>query len=251
MYKLNSFKKFLLVSFSILLGSVSLLSAMTADEIVKKIDSLETFETSYSEGKIITSDRFGEKTSTFKAYTMGAYDSLIEFTSLAEKGQKVLRTSGEIFLFYPDANELIRLQGAALRQSLLGSDISYEDMTGEKDTLRNYKATLEGSTTWNNRDCYLINLEATTRKVAYPKQTLYVDKETFIVHRGEYSTSSGRLLKEIEVLSTMEVDGRTIAKETKIVDTLKRDSSTLMIVSKLEINKDIDRSLFSLDNLTW
>ena len=251
MYKFVNLKKAAIVSSIFMLCACSLLVAMTADEIVKKIDSLETFETSFSEGKIITTDRFGEKTSTFKAYSMGAYDSLIEFTSLAEKGQKVLRTSGELFLFYPDANELIRLQGAALRQSLLGSDISYEDMTGEKDTLSDYKATLNGSTTFNGRDCYIVELEAKTRKVAYPKQMLYVDKETFVVHKGEYSTSSGRLLKEIEVISTMEVDKRVIAQETQIVDTLKRDSSTRMIISSLQINIDLDPTLFSLDNLTW
>jgi len=251
MFSMKCVRKIVLLVVISFISTMVSVVAMSATQIVEKIDDLETFDTSYSEGAIITSDRFGEKTSTFKAYTQGAYDSLIEFTSVAERGQKVLRTSGELFLFYPDANELIRLQGAALRQSLLGSDISYEDMTGEKDTLRDYEATLEGETTFNGKDCYIILLEAKTRKVAYPRQTLYVDKESFVVHRGEYSTSSGRLLKEIEIISTMEVDGRTIAKETEIIDTLKKDSSTRMIIDELKIDLDVDPSLFSLDNLTW
>jgi len=242
-------KYFIILLLSIF--SVSLLSAITAEEIVKRMDKQETYETSISRGQIISNDRFGEKKSTFIAYSQGAYKILIEFTSLAERGQKVLRTEGELYLFYPDANELIRLTGAALRQSLLGSDISYEDMTGEKDTLRDYEVSLQGNATINNRDCYVLQLVANTRKVAYPKQTLYVDKETFIVQKGEYSTTSGRMLKEIEVLSTMEVDERTIPKETKIVDTLKRNTSTIMKIDSIEINVELDEDLFSIDSLTW
>ncbi len=231
--------------------TISLLSAITPVEIVQKMDDLETFETSFSSGEIISQDRFGEKKSTFEAYTRGAYDSLIEFTSLSEKGQKVLRTNSELYLYYPDANELIRLTGAALRQSLLGSDISYEDMTGEKDTLRDYDVSLDGSKTISGRDCYVLHLVAKTRKVAYPKQTIYVDKENYVVMRGEYSTSSDRLLKEIDVLSTFKVQDRTLPQETRIVDTLKKNTSTIMKINSIEINVPLDENLFSIDSLTW
>ncbi|NCB02690.1 MAG: outer membrane lipoprotein-sorting protein, partial [Spirochaetia bacterium] len=90
-------KKFI-VMILILTLSLSLLSAITATQIVEKMDELETYKTSFSSGVIISKDRFGEKTSTFNAYSKGAYDSLIEFTSIMEKGQKVLRTEGELYL---------------------------------------------------------------------------------------------------------------------------------------------------------
>jgi len=99
------------------------LSAITAEEIINTMDGMQTFDTSYSTGSIKTTDRFGVKESTFKAWSQGSSDSLIEFTSVAERGQKILRTKGSLYLFYPDDVELIRRQGAALRQSLLGSDL--------------------------------------------------------------------------------------------------------------------------------
>ncbi len=55
---------------------------------------------------------------------------------------------------------MIRLQGAALRQSVLGSDLSYEDMTEEKTTLDDYDVTLDGSETISGRDCYILTLTA-------------------------------------------------------------------------------------------
>lgn len=235
----------------ILCLAIPTLGAITAEEVVRSVDDLETFDTSYSEGEIVTTDRFGVKTSTFKAWSRGAYDSLIEFTSVAERGQKVLRTSGELYLFYPDAQELIRLQGAALRQSMLGSDISYEDMTGEKDTLSDYTAKLLGTEQVKGRQCHILELTAKTRTVAYPIQKLWVDTETYMIWKGEFSTKSGRLLKEMQVLETMEVDGRTLSKVTKIEDKMKRDSATEMRIDHLEIDVQLDPSIFSLQNLTW
>ena len=227
------------------------LSAMSAEDIVRAMDEVETFDQSYAEGELITTDRFGVKRSTFRSWSQGQFDSLIEFTSVAERGQKVLRTSGQLYLFYPDAEELIRLQGAALRQSMLGSDISYEDMTGERDTLADYTAKLLGTEQINGRTSYVLELTAKTRTVAYPKQKLWVDAEHFMVWKGEFSTQTGRLLKEMEVIETMEIDGRTLAKVSRISDAMKRNSSTEMHIHHLDIAVSLDPSIFTLQNLTW
>ena len=227
------------------------LSAVTVEQIVRNMDALETFGTSYSEGEIVTTDRFGTKSSSFKAWSRGAHDSLIEFTSVAERGQKILRTKGELYLFYPDAEELIRLQGAALRQSMLGSDISYEDMTGEKDTLSQYNVKLLRDEVFNGRTCHVLQFDAKTRTVAYPRQVVWVDAKTYMVWKGEFSTQAGRLLKEMEVLEIMEVDGRTLPRVTKISDKMKRDSATEMRLNKLEIDIPLDPVIFTLQNLTW
>ena len=135
----------------------SMLFALSAEEIIHEMDRLSTFETTYSTGSIQTTDRFGTKTSLFRSWSQGEKDSLIEFTSKAERGQKILRTEGSLYLFYPDAEQLIRMQGAALRQSMLGSDISYEDMTEEKNTLDNYKAKLEGLETFKEKECHVLD----------------------------------------------------------------------------------------------
>lgn len=251
MYRSNKMKYRIAACVLLTTIAIATLSAMTAEDIVREMDALETFKTSYAEGEIITTDRFGTKTSTFKSWSRGAYDSLIEFTSTAERGQKILRTEGELYLFYPDAEELIRLQGAALRQSMLGSDISYEDMTGEKDTLSQYEVKLLRQETFQGRLCHVLEFDAKTRTVAYPKQVVWVDAQTYMVWRGEFSTKSGRLLKEMEVLQTMTVDGRTLPKVTKIADKMKRDSATEMRLSHLDIDVELDPVIFTLQNLTW
>lgn len=235
----------------LLLCIPSMLFALSADEIIKEMDRLSTFETTYSTGSIQTTDRFGTKTSLFKSWSQGEKDSLIEFTSKAERGQKILRTEGSLYLFYPDAEQLIRMQGAALRQSMLGSDISYEDMTEEKNTLDNYTAKLEQEETFKGNACYVLTLTAKTRSVAYPRQKIWVDKHSFLVWKAEYSTAQGRLLKVMEVLETFKSGERVLPKQSKIEDKMKKDSATLMTVDSFEANPKLDRSIFTLENLTW
>lgn len=244
-------KRITLLLILVLMFIPTTLFAITGEEIVRTIDKQTTFDTSYSTGSIQTTDRFGTKTSTFKAWSRGASDSLIEFTSIAERGQKILRTTGSLYLFYPDAEEVIRMQGAALRQSVLGSDLSYEDMTEEKNTLDDYDVTLLSDEAVNGHDCYVVMLKAKTKSVAYPQQKLWVDKQTYVVWKAEYSTAQGRLLKTMEALATREVSGRTLASQSKIEDKMKKNSSTTMTFDTLQVNVPVDEKIFTLENLTW
>ncbi len=237
--------------FIIIFSITTTLSGLTPEEIVRLSDDMQVFETSRSSGEMRITDRFGLKVSTFDAWSRGADESLIEFTSTAERGQKILRTDEELYLYYPDAEELIRMQGSALRQSMLGSDISYEDMTGGKDRISQYDVELEGEERISGRDCYVLFMTANTRTVPYPREKLWIDKETFLVWKGEYYTKSGRLLKEMEVLDTIELEGRVLPVETRISDKMKRDSETIMILDELEVDIRIDPALFSLDELSW
>lgn len=240
-----------LILFTIMITISAGLYALTGEEIIRRADDLQTFETSHSSGEIRVTDRFGLKVSTFRAWSRGAYDSLIEFTSTAERGQKILRTREELFLYYPDAEEIIRMQGSALRQSMLGSDISYEDMTGGKDRLSQYEVELLGQEEVRGRQCYLVELTAQTRRVPYPREKVWVDTESFLIWKGEYYTKSGRLLKEMETLEAREIGGRAVAVKTRISDKMKVDSETVMIIHELEIDISLDPDLFSLEELSW
>jgi len=227
------------------------LSALTGEEIVRRADDIQVFETSAATGEMRIKDRFGTKVSTFKSWSRGAEESLIEFTSTAERGQKVLRTEDELYLYYPDAEELIRMQGSMLRQSMLGSDVSYEDMTGNKDRLSQYDIELLGEENFKGRDCYVVEMKANVRTVPYPVQKVWIDKETFLGWKGEYYTKSGRLLKEMEVLRAEEISGRMVGTETRIVDKMKTDTETIMKIMDLQIDIRLDDNLFSLDELSW
>ena len=234
------------------LGSgLAALYGITAEEIVREMDRQQSFYTMKSSGSMITKDRFGTKVSDFISWSRGDEEFLIEFTSVAEEGQKVLRTANELYLYYPDAEEIIRLQGAALRQSMLGSDISYEDMTEGNDTLSKYEVELKGEEIIDGTLCYVIDMVAKSRNVAYPRQQVWVVKENLVPQQVHYFSKSGKLLKEMRVNKIELIGDKFVITEMTLEDKLKRNSSTELILDKLETDLPLDRSFFSLDNLSW
>ena len=234
-----------------LVSTVSLVYGITAEEIVRQMDRQQSFSTMKAGGSMITHDRFGTKKSDFISWSRGNDDFLIEFTSAAEMGQKILRTANELFLYYPDAEEVIRLQGAALRQSMLGSDISYEDMTEGNDTLSKYEVELTGEEQIGGQDCYVIEMIAKSRDVAYPKQIVWVIRDTLVPQQVQYFSKSGKLLKEMKVDAIEKIDEKYVITRMTLEDKLKKNSSTELVIDDLETNVNLARDFFSLENLTW
>ncbi|MFP4373325.1 MAG: outer membrane lipoprotein-sorting protein [Spirochaetaceae bacterium] len=236
-----------------LMALVPVVGALTqsAEEIIRRLEANQTHETSRTEGRMVIHDRFGRRTTEFIMFARGSDDALIEFTSAEEAGQKVLRTDDEIYLFYPDASELIRLQGAALRRSMLGSDVSYEDMTGNKGYLDTYDVRVSGREEIDGNSCHVLDLEATSRDVAYPRQTLWVDAELHVMRRAEQYALSGRLLKVMEVKELMRQDGKIFPAHITIRDKLKRNTHTDFVIDDARINIDLPARIFSVEELTW
>jgi outer membrane lipoprotein-sorting protein len=224
---------------------------LSAEEIIRRMEDNQRFRTQEAEGALIITDRFGSRTKTFLSYAAGEESMLLAFTNPEEKGQKILRLKDEIYLYFPDAEEVIRLQGAALKESVMGSDFSYEDLTGEKSVLDLYDARLLGAEQLYGREQYHLELKAKGRGVAYPLQGIWVDAQQFIPRKAEYYALSGRLLKTLEVLEVKQVAGRAVMTRAIMRDAMKKNSSTEFRVDRVKIDEPLPRNIFSLEALSW
>ena len=223
------------------------LFATNINTIIASYDKNTTFETSVVESSLIVKDSFGTSVQEIKAYSRKNGDTLIEITKGPDKGQKVLRLSTAIFLYYPEANQIIRLQGAALKDSFMGSDFSYEDLSGDDSIINNYTPTLVSE----DEESYVVKLEAKSRKQAYQQQLLTIDKKTFVATSATLMSASGRELRKMESSDIRKVGNNYIAFKVEMFDLLKRQGSTTMVINKIEINQQIDTFLFTTDNLSW
>jgi len=236
---------------SLLLISVTLLADITAEEVIEKMEQRQEFKSAFIQGRMVINDRFGEKISTFDSWSLGTDNSLIAFTSLEEQGQKVLRSDNDIYIYYPDAEELIRLSGSALRDGMLGSDVSYEDMTGEKSLLNDYRVTAFSQEPLGKHSTYKIELQALRSSVAYPKQILWIDIDTLNGIQAHKFSLSGKLIKVERVLEMITQGDHTFAIHSKVEDKLKSNSSTEFFIDHIEIDYPVTLDFFSLDELTW
>ena len=227
------------------------LFALTGDEIIRRMEQHERHTSVHSTGSMEITDRFGTRTKTFISTALGDDRSLLEFTNPEEAGQKVLRLEDEIYLYFPDSEDVIHLQGAALRDSLLGSDFSYEDMTGSKSRLDDYEVALEGTEEIDGHETYRLRLTAKRRDVVYPIQVAWIDSEQFVTRRVELFSGRGRALKRLAVTDFREVGDKVIAVRLEMSAFMKKDSLTVFAVDTITVDEPVDEGLFSLEELTF
>lgn len=231
--------------------------AITAEEIIREIEKNENLS-SIAEGRFEITDNLGTRVTTFKSYEAKNGDMMLEFTNPEDAGQKILRLENEIYLYFPDAEEIIHLQGDALKDRVMGSDFSYEDLRGGESMLDKYNATLDGEEKVDGHECYKVVLieKKGAKNIIYPKQVLWVDKTLLTYRKGEsYSytnkQASYALIKEMTVLEIRQISGRSIPFHIVMKDTMKTNSSTVFQFKDMKINVKIDPAIFSLEELTW
>ena len=100
-------KQKILILTAMLIFITAGLFAITAEEIIEKMELNLVYDTAIVEGRMVINDRFGTRTSTYISYTEGEEKSLLEFTNIEDAGQKILRLKDEIYLYYPDRKSVV------------------------------------------------------------------------------------------------------------------------------------------------
>ena len=229
----------------------SSLFAMDAKEIVDKMEEVMDFDSATFSATLENTDRLGTTTLSFDTYQKGDGDTLLIVTSGFDKGQKVLRLDDEIYIFYPDADEVVRLSGSGLKNSFLGSDFSYEDLTGDDDYDKRYDYTLLGEKDYEESPCYEVEFNAKKLSETYQKEVMLIDKELFIPLKVDLYSRSGKLLKEIFYSDYIESDGILFPGKVSTQNAIKKSNKSEMSVKNLVFNKELDESLFDKEELSW
>ncbi|MGN0740984.1 MAG: outer membrane lipoprotein-sorting protein [Treponema sp.] len=224
---------------------------LSVEQIMAKYDANDNFETCRMKATLSVTDKFGTTKTSFESCQRKNGDTLIIVADGPDAGQKILRLENSVYLYYPDAEELIRLQGSALKDSIMGSDFSYEDLTGSDSTLENYTGELLGKETIDGFECYHLMLTAKTKKQLYQKQELWIDCSMFVGRKEIMYSASGKALSE-SVMTEFKKFGRYyIGTKGRMVNLLKKSSVTEMNITFIEFDVPLSDKLFSKDELAW
>jgi len=246
-------KGFLLIGIimSILCSSLMVITAaeMTAEEIINKRDDNEYFDTAQMEAEMIIASGSRIITKTMVAMT-DKKNSLAEFTNPQDRGTKFLKREDDLWMFFPDAEEIIKISGHMLNQGMMGSDFSYQDVM-ESDKLTDlYDFEIIKEEELDGRLCYVLEgIAKEGVKVSYYRRVSWVDKERFIGLKEELYAQSGRILKETKVNKIEEIEGRLIAVDSVMENKLRKDTYTQFIITQISFNPEIPEETFSLQNL--
>jgi outer membrane lipoprotein-sorting protein len=225
----------------------------SAAELLRRVDDNETFAAIEYEGDMIIEYQNKRFVKTMKVWARANSDSFIEFINPEDRGTKYLKKSGRLYVYSPDAEEVMLISGHLLKESMMGSDMSYEDAVENEKLSARYDPAIGGSAvlTFNGarRDCWILDLTAKKRTESYPKQKLWLDKETGDCLHYELFALSGTRLKEYNLLQVGTFGGRRFPVAMEIRDLLRKNSKTTMIMRNVVMDKPIADSVFSTRNL--
>jgi outer membrane lipoprotein-sorting protein len=221
----------------------------SAAELLRRVDDNEIYATIEYEGDMIIEYQNRRFVKTMRAWARGNSDSFIEFTNPEDRGTRYLKKGGRLYVYSPDTEEVMLISGHMLKESMMGSDMSYED-TIENETLSaRYNPSPGGSAAWNGRDCWVLDLTAKKRTESYPRQKLWIDKETGDCLHYELFALSGAKLKEYNLVKVEVFGGRRFPVEIEIRDLLRKNSKTIMVMRNVVLDRPIADSVFSTRNL--
>ena len=220
---------------------------ITVDSIIRKMDQNLNAKSRVLTSKMIVKGRRSSRTIESKNWVIGTEKAFTEYISPArEAGTKMLKIGDKLWTYSPQTDRVIQISGHMLRQSVMGSDMSYNDMMEDRTMEEIYKASISGSEKINNRDHWIIKMEARIKGLPYPKRRAWVDKEYFLPIKEELYAKSGKLLKTSTLSNIKKIKGRWFPSKFKFKDELKRNSKgTEWIIEKIEFDTDIKESRFT------
>lgn len=218
--------------------------------ILDKVDNNMSADTRVMTAKMEINSARATRTMEMKIWTVGDKKSFTEYLSPArEKGTKMLKVNNQLWIFSPSTDRVIQISGHMLRQSVMGSDLNYEDMMRDKPLQEEYKADVTAEDVVNGRKCWVLTLTAIVPDVNYYSQKLWVDKEQNVVLQSQQFAKSGKLLKQINFSDVKKIQGRWYPMTFVYKDALKDGKGTKLTITDIQLDGKIPDSVFNKANL--
>jgi len=221
-------------------------SQPTADQILKKVDENMSSENRIFESSMTINGNRNSRTITSKTYAVGDKKSFTEYLSPArEQGTKMLKQENQLWIYSPSTDRTIQISGQMLRQSVMGSDLSYEDMMDDRKLTDIYNASITGNEELEGRKVWVLDLKAKVADVAYASRKVWIDTERYIPLKEELFAKSGQLLKRSTLSDVEKIQGRWFPTKILFKDMLKEGKGTEFKITSVKFNQQIPEYIFT------
>jgi outer membrane lipoprotein-sorting protein len=223
----------------------------SAESILKKIDENQASGSRITVYEMTIHGRRGSRTMKAKSWVQGVDRAFTEYLDPPrDAGTKMLKLRDQLWTYSPSTDRTIQIAGHMLRQSVMGSDMSYEDLMEDPKLQNLYVAITTGEESLLGRACWVLELKAKPGAApSYHSRKVWVDKERFLPLREERYATSGKLLKTTEIRSVRQFQQRWVAERAVFNDALKNDGGTEFAITTVEFDAKIPEHVFSQASL--
>lgn len=224
--------------------------APDAKELLARVDRNAAFATASYESRLEVTKGKRSSVKSMKALATGDGKSLVEFINPEDAGIKYLKLGDELWAYFPEENDTVKISGHQLKEGFMGSDLSYEDTLDLDELSGKYEAAYRGAEELGGRTAYVVDLRAIVKAVPYDLRSMWVDAERNIVLKEEMRSKDGSLIKASRALSVARTQGRWYVSALEMRDMRKKDSVTVLRIDRIAFDLKIDPKAFWLESLS-
>ena len=139
-------------------------------------------------------------------------------------------------LYLPASDKVLAISGARKQDPFMGSDFSYEDVSGRHWSKDNFK--LLGEETLDGKSMYVIEGTPKEREDRLARMKYWIDKQTYVPMKVEFYGHDGKLYKVYESGQVSDVQGHpTIMSRT--MTSPAEGTRTVILVNPKNLRYDI------------
>jgi hypothetical protein len=214
--------------------------------ILQRVDENMASNTKISRSRMVISGRGGSRTVESQSWIRGTEESFTEYLAPPrDRGTKMLKLRDQLWTYFPSTDRTILIAGHMLRQSVMGSDLSYEDLMEDPHLFDMYSAEVIREEVFADRNCWVLRLEAKDTSPSYHSREMWVDQERFVPLKENRFAKSGKLLKTTEVTRVERQGDRWVAREMVFKDVLKSGDGTTFVIESIEFDAEIPPHLLT------
>jgi len=230
----------------ITISFITTVSAQDGVEILNRVEKNMSSDNRIFESSMIIHGSRASRTITSRTYSVSDKQSFTEYLSPArEQGTKMLKLENQLWIYSPSTDRTIQISGHMLRQSVMGSDLSYEDMMDDRKITEIYESKVVGNEVVEGRNTWILELTAKVSDVAYYKRKMWIDQERYVPLREELYARSGQLLKRTTLTDVKQISGRWFPTKIIYKDVLKQGDGTEFTMTSVKFNQPIPDYIFT------
>lgn len=146
------------------------------------------------------------------------------------------------WLYVPSVDLVKRISADDKNSSFVGSDFTYEDVSGRHWTEDNH--TLLSENTYNDRAVYVIESIPKEPYKGFARKVSYIDKENFLPLKEEYYDDKDRLERIYTAEKVEEIEGINTATVRKM-ENVRKNQYTLVEFTGIDYNVGAGEDIFT------
>ena len=224
---------------------------LSATEIIQKATENKQGESLYSEVKMTIIRPTWTREVGLKTWAKGEKYSLAVVTSPAkDRGQAFLKREKDLWNWIPSIDRMVKMSSSVMGQSWMGSDFTNDDIIRQASKIEDFKHTLEKTEKIREFDCYKIVLIPNEHTaVVWGKIIVWISKTDFIEVKSEFYDEDQVLVNTYNAYDLKKFGDKKIPSRIEVIPADKPDQKTVLTILKNEINKPINDSFFSQQNM--